>query len=149
MSATNLSSEPSPLPEPRARLLVVDDDPQIREAVRRAAEAAGMEVVEASDGRCALALATTERFDAIVLDVLLPALDGRDLLEKLRRSDLPSATVPVLVYSGRGTQHDRLLALELGADDFVDKPMPATLLLRKVERMMEKATESAAEARVQ
>jgi DNA-binding response OmpR family regulator len=97
--------------------------------------------VQAFNGSEGLALATNGKFDLIVLDIEMPALDGRDVLSRLRQN--PSTTkVPVLVYSGRNQVSDRRVIYELGADDHIDKPFSAALLMTKIRRMIEKARES-------
>src|SRR5256885_1832382 len=114
-----------------ARILVVDDDVEVQKVVKRVGEAAAFEVVQALDGSPGLTLATTERFDLIVLDINMPTMDGRDVLRKLRLNTA-TASVPVLVYSGRTDQVDRVAALELGADDYIDKPFDVEILVRKI-----------------
>jgi two-component system phosphate regulon response regulator PhoB len=121
------------------RVLVVDDDVEVQRVVKRAAEGAGLDVVQAFDGAAGLLVATTERFDLILLDINMPTMDGRDVLKRLK--DTPAtADVPVLVYSGRGGQSDRLVGLELGAEDYVDKPIDAGSLVRKIGRLIERKT---------
>jgi DNA-binding response OmpR family regulator len=121
-----------------ARILVVDDDIEVQRVVKRAAEAAGFEVVQALDGAPGLALATTEKFDLILLDISMPKMDGRVVLARLKQNPT-FAHVPVLVYSGRDGQVDRHVALDLGAEDFVDKPFDAGFLVTRMERLLEKA----------
>jgi DNA-binding response OmpR family regulator len=120
-----------------ARILVVDDDVKLQSVIKRTAEAAGLEVVQAFDGPPGLALAAAQRFDLILLDINMPAMDGRDVLKRLKRNS-STADVPVLVYSGRDSQHDRLVALELGAADYIDKPFESGALARKIGRLIEK-----------
>lgn len=119
-----------------SRLLVVDDDVAVQRAVKRAAEAAGLEVVQAFDGAAGLALAFTETFDLILLDINMPEMDGRDVLTKLKQN-LTTAAVPVLIYSGRVDQLDRLVGLQLGADDYIEKPFDANHLVKKIERLIQ------------
>jgi DNA-binding response OmpR family regulator len=119
------------------RLLVIDDDVAVQRAVRRAMEAAGFEVIQAFDGAAGLALALAERFDLIVLDVSMPLMDGRDVLRKLRQ-DPANETVPVLIYSGRADHLARLTGLQLGADDYIEKPFEGGQLVGKIRRLIEK-----------
>jgi two-component system KDP operon response regulator KdpE len=100
------------------RVLVVDDDPQISRALRVTLRAAGYDVVNAPDGRTALRAAAAEHPDLIVLDLGLPDLDGTQVLAGLR----PWFTNPVLVLSARADSHDKVGALDAGADDYVSKP---------------------------
>jgi DNA-binding response OmpR family regulator len=123
-----------------ARILTVDDDVEVQKVVKRAAEAAGLEVVQAFDGAAGLALALTEPFDLILLDINMPKMDGRDVLSKLRNNHA-TAAVPVLIYSGRAGQLDRLVGLELGADDYIDKPFESSLLVKKIERLIQARSE--------
>jgi two-component system, OmpR family, KDP operon response regulator KdpE len=125
-----------------ARILIVDDDIEVQRVVKRAAEAAGFEVVQALDGAPALALATTEKFDLVLLDIGMPKMDGRVVLARLKQHP-NCADVPVLVYSGLDAQTDRHVALGLGAEDFVDKPFDAGFLVTRIERLLEKARERA------
>jgi len=120
------------------RILMIDDDEDLHRAIGRAAEKAGYEVVHATDGGAGLALAAAERVDLILLDIGMPAMDGRDVLTRLKQNPVTSA-IPVLVQSGRTAQLDRHLVLGLGADDFVDKPMEPRLLLAKIGRLIARA----------
>ena len=121
------------------RVLVVDDDVEVQRVVKPAAEGAGLDVVQAFDGAAGLLVATTERFDLILLDINMPRMDGRDVLKRLKENPT-TADVPVLVYSGRNGQSDRLVGLELGAEDYVDKPIDAGSLVRKIGRLIERKT---------
>lgn len=125
-----------------ARILVVDDDVELQRVFKRIAEGAGYQVVQAFDGGPAVALATTESFDLVLLDINMPTMDGRDVLKRLKENP-HSARVPVLVYSARDSQYDRHLALELGAEDFLDKPCDPKALVRKIGRLIDRAREAA------
>jgi DNA-binding response OmpR family regulator len=128
---------------PRWRILVVDDDAAVQKVVKRAAEAAGFEVVQALDGALGLRLATSERFDLVLLDINMPMMDGRDVLRKIKQNPA-TADVPVLIYSGRIDQLDRVSGLELGADDYLEKPFDTGMLIRKISRLIERKTEERA-----
>lgn len=128
---------------PGWRILVVDDDADVQKVVKRAAEAASFEVVQAFDGALGLHLATSERFDLVLLDINMPMMDGRDVLRKIKQNPT-TADVPVLIYSGRIDQLDRVSGLELGADDYLEKPFDTRMLLRKISRMIEKKAEERA-----
>jgi DNA-binding response OmpR family regulator len=130
-----------------ALILVVDDDVHVQRAVKRAAEAAGYQVVQALDGATVLALATAMNFDLILLDLALPKIDGRDVLNLLKHNP-STADVPVLLYSGSGSdpQNDRRQGYDLGAVDFIQKPFNSDMLLKKIGRLIEKARERAAQS---
>ena len=115
------------------RVLVVDDDAQIRRAVRTSLGARGYEVLSAEDGESALDLAATNDIDLVVLDLGLPGIDGVEVIRRLRSW----TQVPVIILSVRDTQEDKVVALDLGADDYVTKPFGIEELLarmRAVER---------------
>ena len=116
-------------------ILVVDDDVKIVRLVRMYLERAGYRVVEALDGRSALAAIAAEAPALVVLDVMLPELDGLAVLRAVRRTD----QTPVIVLSARGMTDDRIAGLEAGADDYLPKPFsPAELVLR-VQRVLARA----------
>nr|WP_307722962.1 response regulator transcription factor [Gandjariella thermophila] len=109
------------------RVLVVDDDVTVRDVVRRYLERAGHEVRLAGNGEEALHLAETIRPDLVVLDLMLPGLDGLEVCRRLRES----SAVPVVMLTALGEEEDRILGLRLGADDYVTKPFsPRELALR-------------------
>ena len=108
-------------------MLVVDDDPTVAEVVRLYLERAGYLVALADDGPAALATADAFAPDLVVLDLMLPGLDGIEVCRRLRAS----CSVPVLMLTARGSELDRIAGLEVGADDYVSKPFsPRELLLR-------------------
>jgi len=117
-------------PLTRRPILVVDDDPKIRQLVRTYLERDGYAVLTAADGRAALEAIETERPALVVLDLMLPEVDGRAVIRAIRRD--PAATgLPVLILSARGSVGDRIAGLEDGADDYLPKPFsPAELVLR-------------------
>jgi len=120
-------------------ILVVDDDVKIVRLVRMYLERAGYRVVEALDGRSALAAIAAEAPALVVLDVMLPELDGLAVLRAVRRTD----QTPVIVLSARGMTDDRIAGLEAGADDYLPKPFsPAELVLR-VQRVLARAVTAA------
>lgn len=110
-----------------AKILVVDDEPKILKAVEHSLINAGFRVIKAMDGESALRLAEAELPDLVVLDLMLPGLDGFEVCRRLRqRSD-----VPVLVLSARGAETDKVVGFHLGIDDYLTKPFsPAELVLR-------------------
>ena len=109
------------------RLLIVDDEESIRKLVRKYAEFDGYEVEEAKDGMEAVALCRKKTFDAVVMDIMMPELDGFSACGEIRKS----SDVPVLLLSARGEEYDKINGFECGADDYVVKPFsPRELMLR-------------------
>jgi DNA-binding response OmpR family regulator len=119
------------------RILVADDDVFIRDIIGKIAQKRGHQVLFASDGAATLATALAEKPDAITLDIQMPRLDGRDVMARLRRDPM-TAKVPVLVVSAQTDDFTRELVLEMGADDFVDKPFDGNHLISKLEYLVEK-----------
>jgi two-component system, OmpR family, KDP operon response regulator KdpE len=115
-----------------SRVLVVDDDPHLTRALRITLRAAGYDVVAAPDGRTALKEAAEEHPDLVVLDLGLPDLDGTEVLAGLR----PWFTGPVLVLSARADSHDKIDALDSGADDYVSKPFDMGELLARLRALL-------------
>ena len=116
-------------------ILVVDDEPKIVELARDYLEAAGFAVVSASDGSEALARARSEKPDLVVLDLGLPKIDGLDVARALRRD----SSVPIVILSGRSDESDKLVGLELGADDYVTKPFSPKELVARVRAVLRRA----------
>jgi two-component system, OmpR family, response regulator ResD len=109
------------------RVLVVDDDPMVSEVVVSYLRRAGFEAEQTSDGAHAVALAHANRPDLVVLDLMLPGLDGLEVCRQLREL----GEVPVIMLTALGAEHDRVLGFEVGADDYVTKPFsPRELVLR-------------------
>jgi DNA-binding response OmpR family regulator len=128
--------------ESAAPILVVDDDAKIVRLVRMYLEREGFRVLDAADGRQALATIALEPPALVVLDVMLPGVDGLSVLRAVRRT----SRVPILMLSARGATEDRIAGLRSGADDYLPKPFsPAELVLR-VRRILER-TEVPASAR--
>jgi DNA-binding response OmpR family regulator len=109
-------------------ILVVDDEQKIVKLVCDYLERAGFAVRVAADGRTALSLARTEKPDLIVLDLGLPQLDGLDVTRELRKV----STVPIIMLTGRSEESDKLIGLELGADDYITKPFSPKELVARV-----------------
>ena len=108
-------------------ILVVDDEARIVKLVRDYLERAGFDVLTAGDGETALTLARVEQPDLIVLDLMLPGVDGLDVCRRLRRE----SSVPIIMLTARVEEADRIVGLELGADDYVTKPFsPGELVAR-------------------
>jgi len=118
------------------QVLVVDDDPTVSDVVRRYLERAGFQVTQASDGPAALAAFDRRRPDLVVLDLMLPGVDG---LEVCRRWQRQGAGVPVIMLTALGEEADRVLGLRLGADDYVTKPFSPRELVLRVQSVLRRA----------
>jgi DNA-binding response OmpR family regulator len=114
---------------PKQRVLVVEDDASIALGLRMNLEADGYEVLSAEDGEAGLAMARTKRPDVVILDVMLPKLNGFQVLQTVRREGL---TMPIIVLSARTGEADKVTGLELGAEDYVAKPFSLAELLARV-----------------
>ena len=110
------------------KILVVDDEPKIVQLVRDYLERAGFRVLTAATGKSALALAHSERPDLIILDLGLPEMDGLDVTRTLRKD----SNVPILMLTARSEETDKLVGLELGADDYITKPFSPKELVARV-----------------
>ena len=110
------------------RILIVDDDTHIRVLVRTYAETEGYECVEAEDGEAALEAAQSSAFDLILLDVMMPGIDGFEVLARLRKS----CDTPVIMLTARKEEYDKLYGFGLGADDYVPKPFSPRELMARV-----------------
>ncbi|MEU3984839.1 response regulator transcription factor [Streptomyces sp. NPDC026672] len=117
---------------PAARVLVVDDDPTVAEVVAGYLDRAGYAVDRAEDGPAALARAAAHRPDLVVLDLMLPGMDGLEVCRRLRHH----GPVPVIMLTARGDEDDRVLGLEVGADDYVTKPFSPRELVLRVESVL-------------
>ncbi len=116
-------------------ILLVDDDTHIRQVVRFALEKAEFRVLEASDGSAALASFANHSVDLVVLDILMPEMDGLEVCRRLRRN----SNVPILFLSSRTEELDRIIGLELGADDYVVKPFSPRELVARVRSILRRA----------
>jgi DNA-binding response OmpR family regulator len=123
-----------------AKILVVDDEPALVSTIGYTLRRDGHEVLTAGDGLRALDLARRERPDVIVLDLMLPKLDGLDVCRAIRRSpSLPLRAVPILILTARADEVDKVVGLELGADDYVTKPFSMRELLARLKAMVRRA----------
>lgn len=118
-----------------ARVLVVEDDPTVAEVVVRYLEREGFEVESVGNGREALERAGQSLPDLVVLDLMLPGLDGLEVCRRLRAV----APIPVIMLTARGEESDRVLGLELGADDYVSKPFSPRELTARVKSVLRRA----------
>ncbi|WP_250283718.1 MULTISPECIES: response regulator [unclassified Frankia] len=119
------------------RVLVVDDDPTVAEVVDRYLRNAGFDVDRAADGLAALRMAENSAPDLVVLDLMLPGIDGIEVCRRLRER----RPVPVIMLTARGEEADRIAGLETGADDYVTKPFSPRELTLRVRSVLRRATE--------
>jgi DNA-binding response OmpR family regulator len=119
-------------------ILVVDDEPKIAQIARDYLEHAGFRVATAADGRGALRAVARERPDLIVLDLRLPDMDGLDVTRSVRQSSV----VPIIMLTARGEETDKLVGLELGADDYMTKPFSPKELVARVRAVLRRGTQA-------
>jgi len=121
---------------PGYRVLVVDDEPMVVEVVERYLQRDGFEVATASDGEKGLSLARSWAPELVVLDLMLPRIDGLEICRALRRE----GNVPIVMLTARGEETDRIVGLELGADDYVVKPFSPRELVARIKAVLRRAT---------
>jgi two-component system response regulator ResD len=126
--------DPSMSEQPRGRVLVVDDEPTIAEIVSRYLERAHYETRTAADGHAALARVSTWHPDLVVLDLMLPGLDGLEVMRQLRETGGPR--VAIILLTAKGEESDRIDGLRLGADDYVVKPFSPAELVARVDAVL-------------
>jgi DNA-binding response OmpR family regulator len=129
------ASSTSNRPPPRGRALVVEDEPNIRELVSLHLGLEGLAVVPAGDGEEALQAANQENFDVIVLDLMLPKIDGITVCRAIRRQSKSSDT-PILMLTARREESDKVLGLDSGADDYLTKPFGVRELVARVRALL-------------
>ena len=126
----------------KSTILVVEDDTDILQLVAHNLKAAGFDVLTAQDGYEALSLARNHLPDLIVLDLMLPGLDGLEVCKELKRGSA-TQNIPVLMLTARGEEVDRIVGLELGADDYVVKPFSPRELILRVRAILRRFTPEA------
>jgi DNA-binding response OmpR family regulator len=117
-------------------VLLVEDDPSIREVASLGLEQAGFRVTAAPDGREGLIRFRQDRFDVVVLDIMLPFLDGFEVCREIRRE----SQAPIVMLSARSELHDIVVGLELGADDYVTKPFELPELVARIKAVLRRST---------
>ena len=127
--------------EKKTRLLVVDDEANIRNVVREYAEFEGYEVAEAADGMEAVTKARAEDFDLIVMDVMMPRLNGFAACKEIRKTK----NTPVIMLSARGEEYDKEYGFEAGVDDYVIKPFSPKELVARIKAVMRRISPMAVE----
>jgi DNA-binding response OmpR family regulator len=125
------------------RVLVVDDDPTVSDVVRRYLERAGYEVALAADGAAALAEYARHRPALVILDLMLPGIDGLEVCRRLRAG---GDTTPVIMLTALGEEVDRIVGLQLGADDYVTKPFSPRELVLRAQSVLRRAAAAPARA---
>src|SRR5262245_30056711 len=123
------------------RVLVVEDEPKLANVLASALSAEQYEVAVAFDGGDGLARATTEAFEAVILDIMLPGHTGLEILQALRHRRIPT---PVLILTARDGVEDRVLGLDLGADDYLIKPFALPELLARIRALLRRGRPSEA-----
>lgn len=123
------------------KILLVDDDPDVVELLRLSLVAAGFSVIAAANGIDALKQARAHRPDLIVLDLVLPEMDGFTVCETLRK-ERATASIPILILTGLTSQLNRFSGLESGADDYVTKPVTVDEFLAKIKTLLDNSPES-------
>ena len=114
------------------KLLVVDDEPKIREIIKEYAEFSGYEVTEAEDGMVALGLCKLNDYDLIIMDIMMPKLDGYLAVKEIKKIK----DIPVIMLSARGEEYDKLYGFDLGIDDYVVKPFSPKELMARINAVI-------------
>lgn len=120
------------------KLLVVDDEDKIREVIKEYAEFSGYEVTEAADGMSAIGLCKLNDYDLIIMDVMMPKLDGFSSVKEIKQIK----DIPVIMLSARGEEYDKLFGFELGIDDYVVKPFSPKELMARVNAVLQRKSGS-------
>lgn len=120
------------------KILVVDDEAVLLETIAYNLEQAGYRVITAADGNSALDAANNESPDLVILDIMLPGMDGLEVCRQLRR-EAKTATTPILMLTAKGDEIDKVVGLEVGADDYVTKPFGRRELLARVRALLRRA----------
>lgn len=117
-----------------AKILIVDDEQNIREIIREYAEFEGYETAETDDGMKAVKMAKEENYDLIVMDVMMPKLDGYSAVKEIRKF----SDVPVIILSARVEEYDKLFGFEIGVDDYVTKPFSPKELMARISAVLKR-----------
>ena len=120
------------------KLLLVDDEDKIREVIKEYAEFSGYEVTEAADGMSAIGLCKLNDYDLIIMDVMMPKLDGFSSVKEIKKIK----DIPVIMLSARGEEYDKLFGFELGIDDYVVKPFSPKELMARVNAVLQRKSGS-------
>jgi phosphate regulon transcriptional regulator PhoB len=129
------------------KILVVDDEPDIVELVTYNLRKEGFDVSSAFDGEEALAKIRKEKFDFIILDLMLPGIQGMEICRVLRNDPI-TRNIPIIMLTAKGEEIDKILGLEMGADDYMTKPFSPRELLTRIKTVMRRTSEKTADAKV-
>lgn len=121
----------------KKRILIVEDEAELVEMITMRLAASGYEVISASDGQEGLEKAKKEKPDLLILDLMLPKMDGYKVCGLLKK-DTKYAQIPVIIFTARAQEEDKKLAEEMGADAYITKPFEPQLLLAKIEELLKK-----------
>ena len=119
-----------------AKILIVDDEPRIRELIREHLQYAGYTCEEAADGSAALAQVTSAGFDLVILDLMMPFMDGMTCLREMRSRHI---NTPVIILTARGEEYDKITGLDSGADDYLVKPFGMMEMVSRVRAVLRRA----------
>lgn len=117
------------------KILIVDDEKNIRNVIKEYAKFDGFETFEAEDGMEAVEMCRTQDFDLIIMDIMMPKLDGYSAVREIRKTK----QIPVIMLSARGEEYDKLFGFELGVDDYVTKPFSPKELLARIRAVMKRS----------
>lgn len=120
------------------KLLIVDDEPKIREVIREYAEFNGYDVEEAADGMSAVGLCKLNHYDLVILDIMMPKLDGFSACKEIKKIQ----DVPIIMLSARGEEYDKLFGFELGIDDYIVKPFSPKELMARINVVIQRRNAS-------
>ena len=126
-----------------SKILVVDDEFRIREIIKKYAVFEGHQVTEAVDGMSAIEICNSESFDIIIMDVMMPELDGFSACREIRKS----CNTPIIMLSARGEEYDKIHGFELGIDDYVVKPFSPKELMRRVNAVLKRSKNTSVESK--
>ena len=128
-----------------AKLLVVDDEEKIRSMIRKYAEFEGYQIVEAKNGFEAVEKAKNQKFDLIIMDIMMPELDGFSACTEIRKND---KRVPIIMLSARGEEYDKTHGFDLGIDDYVVKPFSVKELMMRIAAILKRTNQTGEEREV-
>lgn len=123
-----------------AKILICDDEPGIRAVLKRYAQFEGHEVCEADDGSKAMKLCENESFDIIIMDVMMPEMDGFSAVREIRKT----ADTPVIMLTARGEEYDKVIGFEVGVDDYVVKPFSSKEVMLRINAILRRTVKNSA-----
>ncbi|MCL2079153.1 MAG: response regulator transcription factor [Oscillospiraceae bacterium] len=126
-----------------AKILICDDESGLRTVIKRYAQFDGHEVTEATDGLEAVELCKAESFDIIIMDIMMPELDGFSAVKEIRKT----SDVPVIILSARGEEYDKIFGFEAGVDDYVIKPFSSKEIMLRISAILRRSDKSGADTK--